>query len=113
MDTNPGNLDITNVESLNDLIGPIKWDIEVEKNSEFWLYSVDVNACVESWMDCIQGIGRGIILMHDHCADDPNIDNCSIVRRGNNCTYDVLCKLIPILKSNGFHFVSLEQLYKK
>jgi peptidoglycan/xylan/chitin deacetylase (PgdA/CDA1 family) len=95
--------DLLNRELKNDLehFGPYGWDIDCHDWS-CWRDGVSLEECADRYLDEINKIGRGIILMHDSTADLERI-------RVLNKTYEMIRILIPRLKSQGYHFVRLDE----
>ncbi len=83
-------------------IGPINWDIE-RQDYRYWAGAIEGEICARTYIEEINRVGRGIVLIHDSSADNP-------VARQNNKSLEMVRALIPELKSQGYSFVSLRQI---
>jgi peptidoglycan/xylan/chitin deacetylase (PgdA/CDA1 family) len=84
-----------------DYVGPIKWDI-VAEDWECWRCGVAEEECARRHLEAIQGIGRGIVLLHDS-SDDETL-------RPRNRTAQMTRLLVPALKARGYRFVGLGEV---
>lgn len=83
-------------------LGPFHWDIGA-RDWSFWLNGDSSDNCAAYYLQEIQSIKRGIVLMHDSTTD--------LVRaRENNLTFEMVKLLIPKLKDLGYSFVSLKDI---
>jgi len=82
-------------------VGPVNWDISGE-DFAFWRRGDSAEQAAESYLELIEQIGRGIVLMHDSSDEE-------IVRR-NNCTLELTMLVVPELKRRGYRFVGIGAL---
>ena len=83
-------------------IGPILWDVD----GGDWTYWRDRRPpadCTRNYLDQIEKVGQGIVLMHDSSADAAAI-------RGRNQTMQLTIELVPLLIERGYGFVRLENV---
>src|SRR3954469_12659212 len=73
----------------DDYIGPVNWDISAE-DFAFWRRGNLAEQAAEAYLDLIEKVGRGIVLMHDSSDEE-------IVRRQNR-TLGLMKLLVPELK---------------
>jgi len=92
----------TSLKSDINYTGPIGWDIN-ENDWQFWLNADTPENCAEAYLQGIQQVGRGIVVMHDSTTDHDVI-------KANNRTFEMVKILIPQLKSLGYSFVRLEDV---
>ena len=100
---------LLNTDSLlKSYVGPIFWNIggqltfdrqgQVENAADWacWAprYSIPLDECVQGYLNEIAGHGGGVMLMHDKSQK----------------SIDLLAKLIPLLKAQGYEFVTLDNL---
>ncbi|NKB63618.1 MAG: polysaccharide deacetylase family protein [Gammaproteobacteria bacterium] len=83
-------------------IGPIGWDIS-PNDWRFWVDDISLDTALQQCVECIEDVGRGIVLMHDS-----NADGLGLARK--NMAYMLIEQLIPILKQRGFDFVRLDEI---
>lgn len=88
-------------ERLRDYVGPINWDISAA-DYDFWKRGATPEECVRAYLDRIERIRRGIVLMHDSSEDET-------IRR-NNRTLATTRLLVPILRHMGYRFVPLDAI---
>lgn len=81
-------------------IGPIGWDIN-ENDWHFWLNNLAPEDCADAYLQGIQKVGKGIVVMHDSTTDIEAI-------KLNNRTFEMVQILLPKLKEEGYTFVRLE-----
>ncbi len=94
-----------NLKSNFDYLGPYGYEIDGSDWS-YWERQQNEDECAQNYLNIIERIGRGIILMHDSTADDDHI-------RQHNRTYETLKILIPELISRGYTFIGLDELQQK
>ncbi len=82
--------------------GPVHWDF-CAHDSEFWRNGRSPDICARAYIQAIQrGAGQnGIVLFHDHTADDPAV-------AAQSQTFDLIRILVPRLREIGFAFAALE-----
>jgi peptidoglycan/xylan/chitin deacetylase (PgdA/CDA1 family) len=85
-----------------DHIGPFHWDIDTDDWS-FWRDNRSAEDCAGSFLAKIERVGRGIILMHDSSADDPQA-------RRNNLALETVKLMVPRLRDLGYRFADLDDL---
>jgi peptidoglycan/xylan/chitin deacetylase (PgdA/CDA1 family) len=86
---------------LQNHVGPINWDISAA-DYEFWDRGAGAEECAAAYLEKIERVGRGIVLMHDSCAEERP--------RANNRTTEVTRLLVPVLKEKGYRFVRLDEV---
>lgn len=84
-----------------DYVGPIMWDI-TGGDWGCWERGESVDDCVTRYLEEIELIGRGIVLMHDS-SETPEFAK-------RNQTFAVTKRLVPELKQRGYRFVSLDAI---
>lgn len=82
--------------------GPVNWDLCAE-DWNFWRRGDSPERCAEAYLEEIERIGRGIILMHDSSADDPEA-------RAGNGAFEATALLVPKLLERGYRFVGLDEI---
>ena len=85
--------------------GPVHWDI-AGIDCYYWLLGKSIAETVESYLTTIGETGKGIVVMHDEIAD------MDVVKPLNK-TLELTQQLIPILKSEGYKFVGLDEVYRR
>jgi peptidoglycan/xylan/chitin deacetylase (PgdA/CDA1 family) len=85
----------------NDYVGPIMWDI-TGGDWGCWERGDTVDDCLNRYLEEIELIGRGIVLMHDS-SETPEF-------AARNQTFAATKRLVPDLKRRGFRFVSLDAI---
>jgi peptidoglycan/xylan/chitin deacetylase (PgdA/CDA1 family) len=83
---------------LAEYVGPILWDISAD-DFAFWERGEAAADCCDAYLNAIEQVQRGIVLMHDS-SENP-------AARRNNRTLEVNRQLVPILKARGFRFVPM------
>jgi peptidoglycan/xylan/chitin deacetylase (PgdA/CDA1 family) len=83
-------------------IGPVNWDICAE-DWNFWRRGDPPAACAAAYLAEVERVGRGIILMHDNSADEPE-------SRRNNRACEATAILVPQLLNRGYRFVGLDEI---
>jgi peptidoglycan/xylan/chitin deacetylase (PgdA/CDA1 family) len=83
----------------NAYLGPIMWDV-TGGDWGCWERDEPVNACAARYLNEIERVGKGIVLMHDS-SEIPEIAN-------RNQTLALTLRLVPELKRRGFSFVRLD-----
>lgn len=81
-------------------VGPIGWDIDAG-DVGFWRDDRCADDCAQAYLEKIDEIGRGIILMHDSTADIDAI-------RPKNQALGLARTLLPELRRRGYRFVRLD-----
>jgi len=89
--------------------GPIGWHID---GSDWYYWSSRdedrVKKCVENYLKLIRSERKGIILMHDSSANRNFI--WAFIRQRYNQSLELLKIIIPVLKSEGYSFISLKDI---
>ena len=100
----PGVADALNarLDDAHHFCGPIHWDIE-GRDWEYWKDCRRVEDCAGGYLEEIERIGRGIVLMHDSIADLGDA-------RMNNRTLEMIKVLVPLLKRLGYKFIRLDEI---
>ncbi len=83
-------------------VGPIGWDIDAG-DVGFWRDDRSAADCARAYLEAVERIGRGIVLMHDNTADIPEI-------RVRNRAVELAHILIPELLKRGLRFVRLDEV---
>lgn len=83
-------------------VGPIGWDIDAG-DVGFWRDDRPAEACARAYLEEIERVGRGIVLMHDNTADIPEI-------RARNRALELVRSLVPELLKRGYRFVRLDEV---
>jgi peptidoglycan/xylan/chitin deacetylase (PgdA/CDA1 family) len=84
-------------------IGPFYWDINAD-DWKCWQDGLSAEACASYYLDKINVVNHGIVLMHDSSADNPHA-------RNQNMTFETIEILIPKLKNLGYTFIRLDEFY--
>ena len=84
-----------------DHVGPVNWDI-VAGDWNCWRHDVPPEDCARGYLDKIEEIGRGMVLMHDSSEEDDV--------RPKNQTLRMSQVLVPELKRRGYRFVRLDEI---
>ncbi|HEX8279590.1 MAG TPA: polysaccharide deacetylase family protein [Segetibacter sp.] len=92
----------TNLLSNVGHIGPIYWDI-AGIDCYYWKTGVSVEEAVQKYLQDIREKDHGVVVMHDEIAD---MDFLKI----KNKTLELTKQLIPILKTEGYKFVRLDEI---
>jgi len=92
----------SNILSTINHVGPIYWNVE-GNDFDYWAKDLSVDEAVKKYLYNINKVGRGIIVMHDDTADRDDI-------KQKNKTFELTKILIPILKSQGFRFIRLDEI---
>src|SRR5262249_37684696 len=82
-------------------IGPVNWEISAAEY-DFGKRGDTAEKCALAYMDHIERIGRGIVLMHDS-SEDP-------VVQPRNRAFETTRLLVHALRARGYRFVSLEEV---
>lgn len=83
-------------------VGPIGWDIDAG-DVGFWRDDCPAEECASAYLEAIERIGRGIVLMHDSTADIDEI-------RPRNRALGLARLLVPELRRRGYRFVRLDAI---
>jgi peptidoglycan/xylan/chitin deacetylase (PgdA/CDA1 family) len=92
---------LNSVNELAHCIGPVVWDISAA-DYEFWERGDSAEECCAAYLNAIERIDHGIILMHDS-SEKPSA-------RLSNRAFETTVLLVPRLRALGYHFVSLFDL---
>jgi peptidoglycan/xylan/chitin deacetylase (PgdA/CDA1 family) len=84
-----------------DTVGPVNWDISAA-DYDLWTLGAAAEICARAYLNKIQRIGRGIVLMHDS-SEDPAV-------RARNRAFEATRLLVPALKAEGYRFVGLDEV---
>jgi peptidoglycan/xylan/chitin deacetylase (PgdA/CDA1 family) len=84
-----------------DHVGPVHWDISA-RDYEYWWRRADPKVVADAYLEKVEQIGQGIVLMHDS-LDDP-----SMGRR--NRSLEATQLLVPLLRARGYRFVRLDAI---
>jgi len=91
-------------------IGPLYWDID-RGDYNYWITN-DINSaekCSKAYYEYISSErNKGIVLLHDSAA----YRHLLWPRKSYNKTLDVMRILIPKLKSEGYTFIGLNEIFK-
>jgi peptidoglycan/xylan/chitin deacetylase (PgdA/CDA1 family) len=109
---------VLHASPMDKYVGPVSWDVGGAMTSRYaadwdcWQnldgYGVmTTKACGDRYLNEIGDVGRGIVLMHD--ADYGNVTNHSLTS-GQGNTIDMVKYIVPILKSQGYTFVRLDEV---
>jgi peptidoglycan/xylan/chitin deacetylase (PgdA/CDA1 family) len=88
-------------ESLRRYVGPVNWDISAA-DYDCWARGASGEDCGRAYLEKVERIGHGIVLMHDS-SEDPTV-------RPRNRALKATEWLVPRLKERGYRFVSLDDL---
>ena len=83
------------------VVGPVNWDI-VAEDWECWRLDVPPEEAARRYVDEVDRVGRGMILMHDSSEDD--------LLRPRNQTMLMTKRMVPELKRKGYRFVGLDEI---
>ena len=83
-------------------IGPIHWDI-AGIDCYYWLLGKSIQETLDSYLNTIRKIRKGIVVMHDDVSDMDTV-------KPLNQTLTLTKQLIPILKAEGYCFVGLDEV---
>ncbi len=86
---------------LTDHVGPVNWDISAA-DYEYWKRGAPAEECARAYLEKIERVGRGIVLMHDSSEEDGP--------RANNRAAEVTRLIVPELKARGYRFVRLDEV---
>lgn len=90
------------VDSAHKHCGPVHWDIS-GIDCYYWKLGKSVDETVQAYLDEIDQLGKGVIVMHDEIAD------MDIVKPLNK-TLELTQVLIPLLKQKGYTFIGLDEI---
>jgi len=82
-----------------DYLGPIMWNV-TGGDWGFWERAESVNGCLAGYVEEIERLQRGIVLMHDS-SETPEF-------AARNQTFELTKRLVPELRQRGFRFVGLD-----
>jgi peptidoglycan/xylan/chitin deacetylase (PgdA/CDA1 family) len=82
-------------------VGPINWDIN-GTDYDFWRRGASAEECAAAYLEKIERIDHGVVLMHDSSDEE-------LLRR-NNRTLEVTRRIVPVLKERGYRFVRLDEV---
>jgi peptidoglycan/xylan/chitin deacetylase (PgdA/CDA1 family) len=83
-------------------VGPIDWDI-AGIDCYYWRKGISIEKTVQKYLADIREKDHGIVVMHDEIADMEFL-------QPENKTLELTKRLIPILKSEGYEFVRLDEI---
>lgn len=83
-------------------VGPIGWDIDAG-DVGFWRDGRPADECARAYLEKIEEVGRGIVLMHDSTADIDEI-------RLRNRALGLARVLVPELRRRGYRFIRLDAI---
>jgi hypothetical protein len=86
---------------LKNHVGSINWDISAA-DYDFWKRGDSAEDCARAYLDKIERVGKGIVLMHDSSEDKKF--------RAKNRTAEVARLIVPVLKAKGYRFVHLGEV---
>jgi peptidoglycan/xylan/chitin deacetylase (PgdA/CDA1 family) len=86
---------------LNDYVGPVNWDISAA-DYDFWRRGAAAEECAAAYLQKVERLGKGIILMHDSSEEE--------IARLNNRTFEATRIIVPVLKQKGYRFVRLDRV---
>jgi peptidoglycan/xylan/chitin deacetylase (PgdA/CDA1 family) len=88
-------------EDLSHYVGPVNWDISAA-DYDYWRRGASADECAAAYLQKIDSVGKGIVLMHDSSEEE--------AVRLNNRTWQATKLLIPVLKERCYRFVRLDNL---
>jgi peptidoglycan/xylan/chitin deacetylase (PgdA/CDA1 family) len=83
------------------VVGPVNWDI-VAEDWECWHLGIPPEEAARRYVEEVDRIGRGLILMHDSSEDDG--------LRPRNQTMLMTKSMVPELRRRGYRFVRLDEI---
>lgn len=83
------------------LVGPINWDISGH-DYDYWRKGLSAPECAAEYLESIERIGSGIVLLHDSSEDH-------LIRAGNR-TCELTKLIVPVLKRRGYKFIGLDAI---
>jgi len=83
-------------------VGPIGWDIDAG-DVGFWRDDRPAEECARAYLEAVERVGRGIVLMHDNTADIPEI-------RDRNRALELVRSVVPELLNRGRRFIRLDEV---
>jgi hypothetical protein len=92
----------SNVLTTIDHVGPIDWDI-AGIDCYYWRKGISVEQTAQKYLEDIREKDHGIVVMHDEIADMEFL-------QPENKTLELTKQLIPLLKSEGYKFVRLDEI---
>lgn len=84
-----------------DYLGPVNWDISAA-DYDYWKRGASGEECARAYLDKIDRLGRGIVLLHDG-SEDADV-------RARNRVLQATRLMVPALKAKGYCFVGLEEV---
>jgi peptidoglycan/xylan/chitin deacetylase (PgdA/CDA1 family) len=88
-------------DALKTHVGPVNWDISGH-DYDYWESGRPAEQCAREYLERIERIGRGIVLLHDS-SDQPS-------PRSRNQTLALTRLLVPTLVRRGYRFVRLDEI---
>ena len=82
-------------------VGPVNWVISAA-DYDYWKRAASAEDCARAYLDKIERLSRGIVLMHDS-SDEEAV-------KENNQAMQTTKLLVPLLKAKGYRFVRLDSL---
>jgi peptidoglycan/xylan/chitin deacetylase (PgdA/CDA1 family) len=86
---------------LPDHVGPVNWDITAE-DWNCWRFGLSPAECARRYLDEIERVGRGMVLMHDS-SDEDGV-------RPHNQALPMTRLLVHALRQRGYRFVRLDEI---
>jgi peptidoglycan/xylan/chitin deacetylase (PgdA/CDA1 family) len=84
-----------------DYVGPVNWDISAA-DYDYWRRGATAEECARAYLEKVERVGRGIVLMHDSSDEE--------AARANNRALEATRLLVPALKARGYRFVRLDEV---
>lgn len=108
-----GSAAAINASAMKKYVGDVHWDIGDHMGShqaadwDCWVPGHDgvvltVTRCAQLYLEEIDNVGRGVVLMHDPYSIGGN--------PANGGTVDMVEAIVPILESKGYTFVRIDQV---
>ncbi|AKV04043.1 Nodulation protein B [Labilithrix luteola] len=106
---------VLSASAMDKYVGHIGWDIGGGRSETFgadWACWQDdpkltTRACGDLYLNEIEAVGRGIVLMHDADYGDPSNH---ALDSGVGNTVDMVKYLVPCLKARGYTFVRVDEV---
>jgi peptidoglycan/xylan/chitin deacetylase (PgdA/CDA1 family) len=86
---------------LDHYTGPIGWDVSGE-DYRYWEENRKPDECAEKYLELVEQMGRGIILLHDSSETEDG--------QKRNRSLELTNILVPLLKQRGYCFVPLNEI---
>src|SRR5262249_26863579 len=88
-------------DELRHHVRPVNWDVSGH-DYDYWESGRPAEDCVREYVERIERIGRGIVLLHDSSEQE--------AARSRNLTCAVTRLLVPALVEKGYTFVGLDEI---